>query len=454
MSGVEKVLIITGDTLGKSMAGPAIRAFEIAKKITPFAEVRLVSTVGAELTSTDFEIIFSKRNQLKKHVTWSDLIIIQGTTFEPWMAKRGKILVADLYDPIHLEYLEQQKNKSSIIRFTQTINVNAILNRQMLLADHFLCASEKQRDFWLGQLAALGRLTPDNYDQDTSLRRLISVVPFGVQDDPPSQTEHLIKGKIAGIAETDKVVVWGGGIYNWFDPLTLIRAIKHLSKAHADLRLVFMGTKHPNPHVPAMKMLFDSRSLATELGVLNTHVFFNEGWVPYAERGNALLDADLGVSTHLDHLETAFSFRTRILDYLWSGLPIVATRGDTFESIIEANKLGIVVNPGDVEELSRAIKSLVYDDALNSQARSNVKKYAKSMHWQNTLEPLIEFVETATKSADHASKFSQALSKLSSVNMGPIRARLIFYFYSAQQFGITATLNSVFSNFKSRYKKR
>lgn len=453
MSGVEKVLILTGDTLGKSMAGPAIRAFEIAKKITPFAEVRLVSTVDAELTSTDFEIIFSKRNQLKKHVTWSDLIIFQGTTFEPWMAKRDKILVADLYDPIHLEYLEQQKEKSKIFRFAQTINVNAILNRQMLLADHFLCASEKQRDFWLGQFAALGRLNPDNYDQDTSLRRLISVVPFGVQDDPPSQTEHLIKGKIAGVAETDKVVLWGGGIYNWFDPLTLIRAIKLLSKTHADLKLVFMGTKHPNPHVPAMKMLVDSQNLSVELGILNTHVFFNEGWVPYDERANALLDADLGVSTHLDHLETAFSFRTRILDYLWSGLPIVATRGDTFESIIEANNLGVVVNPGDLEELSKAIESLVYNNDLNAQTRMNVANYAKSMHWQNTLEPLVNFVQSATQSADRSSRYSRALSRLSKVSMGPIRARLILYFYSAQRFGLIATVTSVFSNFKSRFTK-
>src|SRR5664280_3299763 len=46
---------------------------------------------------------------------------------------------------------------------------------------------------------------------------------------------------------------------------------------------------------------------------------------PYTERSDHLLDADVGVSTHFDHVETEFSFRTRILDYLWTGLPIVAT---------------------------------------------------------------------------------------------------------------------------------
>ena len=53
-------------------------------------------------------------------------------------------------------------------------------------------------------------------------------------------------------------------------------------------------------------------------------------WVPYDERADFLLDADLGVSTHLEHIETAYSFRTRVLDYWWAGLPVVATDGDTF----------------------------------------------------------------------------------------------------------------------------
>ena len=42
-----------------------------------------------------------------------------------------------------------------------------------------------------------------------------------------------------------------------------------------------------------------------------------------------LLDADLAVSAHFDDVETRFAFRTRLLDCLWAGLPVVTTRGDT-----------------------------------------------------------------------------------------------------------------------------
>jgi hypothetical protein len=74
-----------------------------------------------------------------------------------------------------------------------------------------------------------------------------------------------------------------------------------------------------------MQMAWDSRRLADKLGLTDKFIFFNEAWVDYEDRANYLLDADVGVSTHFLHVETTFSFRTRTLDYLWAGLPIVAT---------------------------------------------------------------------------------------------------------------------------------
>ncbi len=50
--------------------------------------------------------------------------------------------------------------------------------------------------------------------------------------------------------------------------------------------------------------------------------------MPYSAWGSYLLDADIAVSIHLDNLETRFSFRTRILDYLWARRPMILTGGD------------------------------------------------------------------------------------------------------------------------------
>ena len=384
------------------MAGPAIRAFEIAKVLSQQNDVRLVSTQQTELEHPDFAVGFADDKSLREHAEWSDAIVFQGHVLasHPWLSDERYVLVADIYDPMHLEVLEQTRYLSEEDRQHVSQLTTEVLNAQIERADFLLCASEKQRDFWLGQMAALGRINPLSYDADNTLRSLLAIAPFGIGDEPPVQRRHGIKGTVEGIAATDKVVIWGGGIYNWFDPITLIKAVHQLSQRRPDLRLFFLGVSHPNPNVPEMEMSLRARGLAIDLGLLDRVVFFNEGWVPYEERADYLLDADLGVSTHFDHLETAFSFRTRMLDYLWAGLPIVSTDHDTFASIVVTEDLGSVVPPKDTDALSFALERCLYGDGEPAKLRANVRKYAEQMRWSNVLEPLVEFCQAPKAAAD------------------------------------------------------
>ncbi len=56
------------------------------------------------------------------------------------------------------------------------------------------------------------------------MRKLIDVIPFGLQEGEPKRRGKGAKGNIEGIGENDKLMLWGGGIWDWFDPLTVIRA--------------------------------------------------------------------------------------------------------------------------------------------------------------------------------------------------------------------------------------
>jgi glycosyltransferase involved in cell wall biosynthesis len=307
-----------------------------------------------------------------------------------------------VYDPLHLEQLEQARDTDGESRERIVRDAVAVLNEQLLRGDFFLCASPKQRDLWLGHLSALGRVNPATYDEDGSLGRRLAVVPFGLPDEPPTATRPVVKGVMPGIGPEDELVLWGGGIYNWFDPLTLIRAVDRVRHDRPRIRLLFMGLKHPNPHIPKMRMAVEAKRLADELQLTGTHVFFNEGWVPYDERQDYLLEADLGVSTHLDHLETEFSFRTRILDYLWAGLPIVATRGDAFAELVERRGLGLTVAPQDVADLAEALGRLLDDAELAAECRKHVEEVAPEFAWSRVLEPLVTFCRNPSIAPDRA----------------------------------------------------
>ncbi|MFZ4078996.1 MAG: glycosyltransferase [Microbacteriaceae bacterium] len=396
-----RVLVITGDPIAPVMAGPGIRACELARVLSASMDVRVASLASVAPVNLGVDVVVADRRSLVAHVEWADVVIVQGFVLglNPWISTTKKVIVADLYDPMHFEHLQDVQDRDARTVTKEVDHTIAALTLQLRRADFFICASDKQRDMWLGHLAAVGRVNPLTYADDDTLRKLIDVVPFGISDEKFSATRHGIKGEVGGIGPKDKVVLWGGGIYNWFDPLTLIRAIGQLAQKRPTVRLFFLGVGHPNPDVVASQMVTRARSLADELGLTNRHVFFNETWVPYSERANYLADADLGVSTHLEHLETAFSFRTRILDYLWAGLPIVSTAGDSFAESIESSGAGIVVPERDVDALTRAMDSLLFTAAGLGAAQA-AKKLGSTFRWATVAQPLVAYCLSATPAAD------------------------------------------------------
>jgi len=397
-----RVVVVTGDTLAKKMAGPGIRAFHLAEELSREHDVRLVSTTRTEISHRRFACLESTHEGLRAHEKWCDVLIFQGFTMDkaPWLRTSEKVIVADLYDPMHLEQLEQTRGQDMSLRGNDIASTTNALNDQLLRGDFFLCASEKQRHFWLGQMAAVGRLNPRTYDADSSLQSLIATVPFGLPSEPPRRTRPAIKGVVPGIEPADKVILWAGGVYNWFDPLTLIRAVDKLRHRRDDVKLFFLGMKHPNPAVPEMRMGWLAQQLSAELGLTDKAVFFNHGWVDYDDRQNYLLDADVGVSTHFEHVETTFSFRTRILDYLWAGLPIVATEGDTFGDLIGAEGLGIAVPDEDVDALTDALDRVLCDPAFAAECRANVARVRERFTWEAALEPLLRFCRAPHRAPD------------------------------------------------------
>ena len=396
-----RVLIITGDPIAPAMAGPGIRACELARVLSDHADVRVASLTNVEPIEVPFEVVSAHRSKLIPHVNWADVVVVQGfvMALNPWIAKTDKVIVADLYDPMHFEHLEDAKHTSGVTADRDVSNTIAALTGQIRRADFFMCASEKQRDMWLGHLAAVGRVNPFTYSSDDTLRSLIDVVPFGISDQPCAASQPGIKGVVPGISSKDKVVLWGGGIYNWFDPLTLIHAVAAVASKHKNVRLFFMGVAHPNPDVAAFDMVPRARQLSDDLGLTAKHVFFNEKWVPYARRADYLADADLGVSTHFEHVETAFSFRTRILDYLWAGLPVVSTEGDAFSALLSNSGAGVVVPYQDVDALAAALESMLFTDAGPRAAKASAK-LAQSFRWSSVAHPLVQFALTGGRAAD------------------------------------------------------
>jgi hypothetical protein len=140
--------------------------------------------------------------------------------------------------------------------------------------------------------------------------------------------------------------------------------------------------------------------LADSLALTGRHVFFNDDWVPYADRQNWLLDADCGVTTHFEHVETTFAFRTRVLDYLWAGLPIVTTDGDSFADLVRHERLGVVVPPADQQALASALERVLYDEEFAAGCRERIATVRERFGWETVLAPLLAYCRSPHPAAD------------------------------------------------------
>jgi glycosyltransferase involved in cell wall biosynthesis len=392
-----KVLCITLEPISRQMAGPAIRAVELGKQLSEGCDVTVFSPVCRDVPEGLVREGFTVAGDLSKQQLYElaqghDILFIQANVLKPYpeLARMGKYLIVDLYDPYLLSLLAQWKEEPVTAASSYKL-MHQILEKHMATADFSVCASERQRDYWLGRYCAIGRLTPDMYDFDPSFRKMIDIVPFGLPSAAPVSTAAAIKGKIPGIKKDDFVLLWGGGIWEWFDPLTVIRAVGEASKDLPQVKLFFMGWKSPNPQVPLMEMAVKAKALAKDLQILDKQVFFHDGWVPYEERVNYLLDSDLAVSAHFDLPETRFSFRTRILDYLWAGLPIATTRGDDLADLISHQSAGEALEYQDVAGWTAFIKRIAADRDLHAAFSAGSKKLACQFTWDKAATRLKEF---------------------------------------------------------------
>jgi glycosyltransferase involved in cell wall biosynthesis len=297
-------------------------------------------------------------------------------------------------------------------------------------------------------LTAIGRVHHRQYRESANLSNLLGCVPYGLCDEAPLHTRPAIRGAdtaFAGaIAPTDTVLLWGGGIWNWFDPCAVIRAIANISHTRQDIKLVFLASTPSHSTTTHLNVAYaadQAYALSRELGVYNCTVFFNESWVPYTERQNFLLEADIGVSTHFDTLETEFSFRTRILDYLWAELPILATSGDYFGELVQAHQLGLTVLPRDVSQLKAAILKLADDHAFVEQCKANIRKIRPTMTWSRIIQPL----EVFCKSPYRTSRESQPITALYLLRLYAASAKLL-----VQHRGYRKIMNKLFRYFSRK----
>jgi glycosyltransferase involved in cell wall biosynthesis len=210
----------------------------------------------------------------------------------------------------------------------------------------------------------------------------VIVNPNGVDPEifRPDSGGREIKSKL-GIE--DKIVVGFLGTFGpWHGAPVLAEAATRVG-ASAHCHFLFIGDGDERPM---------TEKIIERGGVSATFV----GRIPHAE-APAYLDAcDILASPHVHSKDGTefFGSPTKLFEYLSSACPVVASRLGQIADVIEDETTGLLVEPGDVEELARAIERLATDESLRKRlGEAGRRRVIEKYTWQQNAARVFDAME-------------------------------------------------------------
>jgi glycosyltransferase involved in cell wall biosynthesis len=392
---LSRVVLICPEPIRPQQQGIGIRFLETARVLARSGAVTLWAPAVDGPLPSDFEVRRYPQGPLSSALGPASAVVAQGHGAAWYLDRieRERILspplALDLSDPFVIESLHYEADGARGVHARDL----GLLTRQLLRADFCVVASEAQRHFTLGLLAALGRVGPREFRADPLLRRLCDLAPPGVSP-PPGPTAGGLRRALPALTPDDQVVFFGG-VYDWYDPELLLDAASRLSAPR--LRLVFCS--NPNPESTPQRAMHRLRRRCDEMGWTGQRAFFLP-WFPYAERAAFLGDCDVAVALHRSSFEAELSFRSRVLEFLNSGLPVVATEGGAASLIVATAGAGVLVRPGDAAGVASALERLLSDAASRRAMGEAGREWVRrEMPWERTLAPLVRFCEAPWRTA-------------------------------------------------------
>ena len=344
---MSRILVLSPEPARARMAGMGIRACEIARHLSAAGHATTLAAPGEPSEAPGW---LGSAGVSVERLEAGAARVARGTP------RRGRRLRPRGERPLPLARRRSRRSSTSTIRSSSRTSPtppdlgpgvfrhdHATLSLQLERGDRFLVSSPLQRAFYAGFLLALGRVNPRVWADDPSLERLLAVAPFGVPAEPPAPGPALLRTPETGIGPDDPVLFFGG-VYDWYDPAALLAVFDRVLARVPACRLVFVAS--PNPDTTPQGAYARAEETARARGWHGRQVLFVP-WFPYDARGAVYLEATAAILTHRPGLETDLSLRTRGLDFLWAGLPIVSHRGGAMGQLLSDSGAGLLVDPDD-----------------------------------------------------------------------------------------------------------
>ena len=374
-----RVLVIVQGDLGDRPLGPEIRGLEMARALAARHDVTISASAKKPFVHAGFRVVPRSRRSLWRELRRHDVVV--GPVLPPHLlslaANKSLIRVADLYDPVDIEWATIEGNDRVV---QQQLRLRRL---QLRWADVIVSANDRQHDRAVADLAGARRRR--------SAPALITV-PMGLPEVAGATSERPLRDRL-GLGAADPVVLWWGTPWRWLDADTAVRAVAELARRRPDVRLVITAGQPRNRGSDPINRTDAARELARSLGLLDRNVFFFGDWVAFEDRHRYLRDADLAITLSAAGPEAVLAARSRYMDYLWAGVASVLTEGDQLAAEMARCGAARLVSPHDAAGVADTIDRFLGDPVALSRAREACGELAARYRWSAVVEPLLEAID-------------------------------------------------------------
>jgi hypothetical protein len=281
-----RIALVSSEPIRPRMAGIGIRYAELARRlpavvagtgggrvetvlVTPGDPEEARRALAGDGAQPPIEVRRFARGRLAEVLAGCDAAVAQGQLANDLLLELPELPAAiDLYDP----WLVENLHYSESLGHDPYRNDHATWVLQLSRGDFFLCSSEDQRLYYLGFLTALGRVNPERLAADPDLAGLIAAVPFGV----PAPAELPPHRPLLDRRQPGERRLLFGGLYDWYDPFTLLDALALLP---AEPPWTLLLVANPNPGSTPQRLLAEVEARCRRLGWWGSRVRLVD-WVP------------------------------------------------------------------------------------------------------------------------------------------------------------------------------
>jgi glycosyltransferase involved in cell wall biosynthesis len=261
--------------------------------------------------------------------------------------------------------------------------------------DVFSVCGTPQQHMTAGQLSMLGRLNRQTFGYP-----FVKVVLPGAPETSVSTSRNrgMPRPLLAsqGISPKDIVVLWCGGYNTWTDVDSLMDALEPAMTQVPHLCFASVGAST----YAAPESMYD-RLLKRIAASPHRQRFHMLGWRPWSEIPAYLRESDIGVNIDAMHYETIYGTRTRLVEMIAAGLPVVTSTGAELATLLDQNGAGLTFVSGHAESFSDQLVRLATDDLLRKNISAGALRYAQhGLSFAETTKPVREWVNQPQHAPD------------------------------------------------------